>query len=782
MTPDPQKGTELAGRYTLLRLLGRGADTQTWLASDRMTRASVALKILTGTRVSADSMRKEWQTSLRLMHPHIVRVFEFHDTPDCTFYSLQYVDGADISVLSAAPLAAILPPLALLADALRYVHGKELVHRDVKASNVLLDRNGAPYLSDFGAAAAVRSESGGGSLIAASPDSIAGAAAMPADDIFALGGLLFELVAAQSPYSSAATSDDIRQRIAPPLSAATGEPVPRAVQELVGSMLAKDAAARPDAAAVVARLAEAGFPGAPAPARYVAGREVAGAEIIEARRSSRAQPRALPGAGKTDTSGRAGISPRVLGISLAVLLLVLLAVVFVLPDTVSRDATGVPDTVDAADAAAGGADEALLADPAAGKPVERDARVVARSDTEAVLGQLLSRMATLESRAVQRWGGLRYKQVQDIYAAGDAAYLARDYAIASERYRAAIVAVEPLLDEVDAIFASTFAEAQAALESANTVDALRLFELAAAISPGHAGAQAGLLRARNLDSVLSLTERGLLYEKDLELSAARQNFERAVEIDPQWQPAQTALTRVTETMRQMEFAQRMTEGLNAISDGQYDAARAAFRMAQALDPASTEPADGLLQVDQEIRLDSIRALEQQALREQQNEEWETATETYAAILEIDSNLVFAQQGLARARQMTALHAQLDAYSADPDSLSSPATMQRATELLVDITRMPDIGARLSSQREELSRLLKRAATPLRVQLVSDNATNVSIYKVARLGNFATHELSLRPGKYVAVGNRPGYRDVRVEFQVGPEIAATPVVIRCEEAI
>ena len=115
-------------------------------------------------------------------------------------------------------------------------------------------------------------------------------------------------------------------------------------------------------------------------------------------------------------------------------------------------------------------------------------------------------------------------------------------------------------------------------------------------------------------------------------------------------------------------------------------------------------------------------------------------------------------------------------------LSRPATMQKATKLLVDITRMPEIGTRLQEQRDELSRLLKRAATPLRVQLVSDNVTDVSIYKVGKLGSFATQELKLRPGTYVAVGSRPGYRDVRLEFRVAPEIDMQPIIVRCEEAI
>ncbi|MDH3551877.1 MAG: hypothetical protein OER22_04610, partial [Gammaproteobacteria bacterium] len=120
----PQTGIELANRYTLVRKLGAGGAAETWLATDRLTRASVALKILVSDKVTAANFHREWQTSIRLVHAHIVRVFEFHDDSENLFYSLQFVDGPDISVLSGAPLQHVLPPIALLADALRYAHGK----------------------------------------------------------------------------------------------------------------------------------------------------------------------------------------------------------------------------------------------------------------------------------------------------------------------------------------------------------------------------------------------------------------------------------------------------------------------------------------------------------------------------------------------------------------------------------------------------------------------------------------------------------------------------------
>ena len=109
-------------------------------------------------------------------------------------------------------------------------------------------------------------------------------------------------------------------------------------------------------------------------------------------------------------------------------------------------------------------------------------------------------------------------------------------------------------------------------------------------------------------------------------------------------------------------------------------------------------------------------------------------------------------------------------------------MQGATRLLLDLARIEPMGPRLEDQKNELSRLLKRAATPLTVELVSDNQTDVSVFKVGRFGAFDRQQLELRPGVYVAVGVRQGYRDVRVEFRVAPEIDMQPVVVRCEEPI
>jgi hypothetical protein len=405
-----------------------------------------------------------------------------------------------------------------------------------------------------------------------------------------------------------------------------------------------------------------------------------------------------------------------------------------------------------------------------------------KAATDEVLGDLLSRLERLRFRAVDRWGGQQYLDALGRYEDGDRAYLRKDYRQAWQHYSDAVSMLEPLFARVEREFDTAFAAGKEAFANGDHIEAVRNYDLAAAISPGNAAAEAGLKRALSLKTVLDLMDQALQFESDLEFAAARTAFERVLEIDGAWQPAVDGLARVRESIRLRSFEQRMTEGLDALQAGDYASARAAFEAAKALDASSQQPVDGLLQVDQGIRLDRIAELEARAVQLENSEEWENAIGVYDDILQVDGDLQFAKEGLARSRQRAELHKALDAYIDNPDALSAPRTMQAATQLLLELSRVDPVGPRLADQKNALSRLLKRAATPLDVVLLSDNVTDVAIHRVAQLGTFETRELSMKPGNYVAVGSRPGYRDVRVEFRVAPEIEMKPIVVQCEEQI
>jgi len=595
-----------------------------------------------------------------------------------------------------------------------------------------------------------------------------------------------------------------------------GAALPGGFVSLLATMLDKDARQRPGANEVAARLKELGY--APKVAQISGGSAPRlHDELIESVETVR--PPAAPQGDDSDLIAEesGGLSVKAVGVALAVLLAILVGVIFILPDNVSEkpegpidgtavDGNSMPPVVAGDDARRS---DGVFVDPEVRKRVKGagdaptrklegddditfsenradysglDEEGHARVKAESTLGELLSALQVLESRGVERWAAQEYRTARALYADGDSAYLKKDYAQAEEMYLGALTVLEPLYARIEPTFQKTYEAAVAALDAGDRPEAMRLFELAVAITPSHAGALAGYERAKNLEAVQRLVAQGIEYEKDLDLAAAKKAFEQAVKLDDLWQPAHEGILRVEKALTKMEFDSRMTEGFDAIAGGDFLAARAAFRVAKQLMPDSQEPADGLLQVDQGLHLQEISTLEREVQSLQQDEHWDAVVRTYEEILKVDASLSFASDGLAHARQMSALHARLDKLIAEPDKLSVPSVMQSATKLVVDITTRPNIGARLSAQRDELSRLLKRAATPLSVPLVSDNATEVFVYKVGRLGTFMRKKIDLRPGTYVVVGSRPGYRDVRLEFRVAPEIDMEPVIIQCEEPI
>jgi len=789
------EGALLAGRYVLVRQIGAGGMGELWLADDRRSDSRVALKFAadSANAASVEALKKEWHIGSRLMHANIIRVFEYHDDPNGEFYAMQFIGGPDISALTGIALDEILRPIGLLADALRYAHAKHLIHRDIKASNVLLDSRGIPYLVDFGVSAIIgQTAAGGGSEINASPQQRAGEPPATSDDIYALGVLIVELATGVPP----AANDENALKA---LVDNNGDHFPGALIALLQDMLNDDAASRPAAETVVERLSDAGFAPGTAPTRLLGATDDDVASVsVESIKPVELQGRTAAAVTADSNEGQ-GVSPKLLYGGLGVMLLLFLGVIFLLPPSEDdpsqppeagttetddgQSAPGEEDTPSSRDVSGESVDD--QGDAGFSENVDRigsDDAALTKAETDDLLGDLLSRLERLRYRAIDRWGGQPYLDMLEVYDKGDKAYVERDYPVAGSHYKKAIELIDPFFDQVDKEFDKALAAGQQAFDSGDHVNAVRSFDLAVAITPGDAVATAGLARALNLKSVLDLMDQALQFENDLELDAARIAFEQVLDLDAAWEPAITGLKRIRATIRQFSFDQRMTEGFDALIAGDFETARAAFNAAKALDPASSQPSDGLLQVDQEVRLANIVRLEDQAKTLEQNEEWETASSVYLQVLEIDGDLQFAKDGLARTRQRENLHNTLNDYIDNPDSLSEPTTMRAATDMLLSLSRISPMGPRLEDQKNKLSRLLKRAATPLGVQLVSDSVTEVAIFKVAKLGSFQSKELSLRPGVYVAVGSRPGYRDVRIEFRVAPEIEMRPIVVQCEEQI
>ena len=163
--PDLKKDQILLSRFSLLEMIGKGGMGQVWLVWDLELETQVAIKILNPQLTSrpdrVELLKNECRNTRRLVHPNIVRVFDFHRFKDLAFISMEYIDGQDLTAyrdqmqrLSHAAIKKILKPVI---NALGYAHELGLVHRDVKASNILVNRQKTPRLTDFGIAGVFRS-------------------------------------------------------------------------------------------------------------------------------------------------------------------------------------------------------------------------------------------------------------------------------------------------------------------------------------------------------------------------------------------------------------------------------------------------------------------------------------------------------------------------------------------------------------------------------------------------------------------------------------------------
>ena len=773
-------GLRLLDRYELRRRLGAGGTAEVWLAHDHRAGSAVALRLLSDALRGAPEQRERFEAGWRrirsLNHPHIVRIFEFHAEPR-PFYGMEYVDGADIAAFADRPPSEWLRGIASVAAALVYAHNRHLPHGDVSARNVLVDTGGRTALSDFAAAG-----SAGGTPAALSPERGADGPPSTADDIHALGVLIFELWHGRAP-----DEPGVRWPVRNDFEVA-------GLRDLTEAMLGEERT-RPDAETVVDALGSLGISAGllpreqararavrPSPARPL---EDESTEAVTPRRRAGAAPAAAP-------ARRQGVLATVVGAALAVLLAAAIWVVAFLPERIEERRAGgeqEPASLDSAQATTEsqddgeneGEEEAVrfsenLVDDAA-----RDEVVQARNRADRALGELLTKLEVLELRGVERWGGQDYAAARAAYEQGDEAYLAKDYRRAETLYREASAGLDGLIARVDSEFERALAAGEAALEAEDVTTARRQFELALAITPDNEAAGRGLARAETLLEVIDLTDEAEAFERRGELTAAAERFRAATELDPYYDRAAAGLARVRAALERRRFEERMTAGFEALQAERFDAAREAFEAARELRPSSQEPGDGLLQVEQAVRLRTIERLTNEAEREEAAEDWQAALATWGEILEQDANLDFAREGRVRARRRLALDRQLEGWIANPDPLSEPATLRRASTVLTELVKM-DGGPRLESQRRELARLLKRAATPLEVQFVSDGQTEVTVFRVGRLGTFERRELELRPGSYTVMGSRVGYRDVRIDFRVAPEIELEPIVVRCEEPI
>lgn len=476
-------------------------------------------------------------------------------------------------------------------------------------------------------------------------------------------------------------------------------------------------------------------------------------------------------------------------ISLSVLILLALAVIFVLPRVVQQYELPLVKRAEPAVVATPVATNASPSSPAI-SPFEEAQRSRQRREAQDVLASLLRRQAELDAASVQLWAPQDYAIALDSARRGDEFYRAGEFGAATVDYEESDMALANLLEEMSVIFAVALEQGELALTAGDSARALEQFILAIAIDPPSADANEGLQRAQTLDQVEALLAEAVRAQTQGDLQRAQALLRQAADLDPAHSRAAALVADNRQRIINADFTGVMSEGFVLLEQGRAQEAIAAFERALRVRPGNAEANAAIGQAREMITLEAIAAHRVDAEAFEVSEQWQNAMNAYDKALALDPNVTFAVEG----RDYSARRLQLDNLFElninQPERLSDQAAYDEALEVLrigLDLSRDLDrdlggAGPRLTTQLESLESFLEEMQTPLEVRLISDNATHVTIYQVGQLGTFTETMLMLRPGRYVAVGTRPGYRDVREEFVVGFGRELNTLTIRCNEQI
>jgi len=269
---DPSR-LELPGRllstYEVEGPVGQGAMGVVLRARHKELDRPVAIKVLrpraVGSVEGVSRFADEAGICARMHHPNVVHLYDFDMTAVPPYLVFEYVDGERLDdwVAGRSPLALpdLLHVLAAVADGLAYAHAQGVVHRDLKPENVLVTADGVPKVTDFGLAKAgavsqFKTRTGVimGTPTHISPEQAQGLPATAQSDVYALGVIVFELVAGRRPFEAPSLMDLVIKHVkdpAPPLRSLVPD-VPAVLDHLVARCLEKQPADRPQGAAAVA--------------------------------------------------------------------------------------------------------------------------------------------------------------------------------------------------------------------------------------------------------------------------------------------------------------------------------------------------------------------------------------------------------------------------------------------------------------------------------------------------------------------------------------------------
>ena len=405
------------------------------------------------------------------------------------------------------------------------------------------------------------------------------------------------------------------------------------------------------------------------------------------------------------------------------------------------------------------------------------------------------RLTALETRGAGVWGGPEFGLAKSRAAESVGARDAGNTQMAQQRLTDASRLLDAVESKAPQALAAQLAAGQKALAAGQEELANQAFDLAKRIDPNDKRIAEGQRHTHNLNGVLPLLADGQNAENARNYSRAAQDYSQALSIDPGNDKARAGLARANAAFGDDNYAKAVGSGFAALGAGRLDDAHDAFEKAHALRPNGSEAAEGLRRVGAALSSKGFASLRQRAAGLEAQERWDEAVQAYDSALQADPSLAFAQEGKDRAAARAELGASMQALIDRPERISS--LRDQAKALLDTANRQSPSGPVLRSQIARLGILLvpdydgtMRTSSvrtdlldkPVRLSLVSDNATAVAIPSIGQFGTFAKRDIQLKPGRYTVIGTRDGFRDVHRDITIAPGQESQTISVSCSDPI
>jgi len=447
-----------------------------------------------------------------------------------------------------------------------------------------------------------------------------------------------------------------------------------------------------------------------------------------------------------------------------------------------------PEAPRPAPAEEGSITEAAVAEGPAPSPAPfADAATqAAREAAQGTLRRFLARRTELEDHGAALWAQDQLAALTQQAEAGDAAFLAGQLEAALNAYEAALQGAEALWATLPARQAAQATEAAARLEANEVAEAEAAYALLRAMAGDNTAlrddAEQGLRRAERRPAVLAALARAEMALTNEDWSAADTYLKEARGLDGD-APGVAAVSETLNRERKRQALElALKDGYDALTRQDYAGAESAFKKALTLDGGAAAAEEGLALVATQRLEARLATLRDQAEAARGAGAFGDALAHYEAALALDGTLAFAQAGRQAMMDRLALAGALEETERTLGKDPSDAVLRHARETLALAGPFLSAEPRLAQQVEALRTRLTSAETPRTVRLESDGKTTVQVLKVRHLGTVTEQALTLRPGNYVALGSRDGYRDVRIPFTVPLEATPPAIAVVCRDRI